>query len=170
MSMNLPKNAFTLIELLLVISVMTILTGAMIPSFTSYMKDQSIKQSVEQVKNDLRTIQNNVLTDSLPPEIPLTLPMYWGVLFEVNSPNYYYFHNASNSTCDGLKDETKKFVLPNSITSLDTYCIFFDFADGAASGSNYVAVKDNRTTMCVKVNSAGLISTGVWNEGSSACD
>lgn len=160
-----------MIELLIVISIMTILTGALIPSFTSYMKDQNIKQAIEQVKSDLRTIQNNALTDSLPAGVTLSLPLYWGISFVNNSSDYYYFVTDSTGvTCSTLHDNTKKFTLPNGVTPLDDYCTFFDFVDGSVSGDTYIAVEDTRSILCVKINDAGLISTGVWNEETLSCD
>jgi prepilin-type N-terminal cleavage/methylation domain-containing protein len=67
--MNLPikktSPAFTLIELLMVVSIITIISGAIIPSFTGYLKGQTLKNAKEQFKNDLRSIQNKSLTGSL---------------------------------------------------------------------------------------------------------
>lgn len=57
--------SFTLIELLMVVSIITIIAGATIPSFTGYLKGQTLKNAKEQFKNDLRSIQNKSLTGSL---------------------------------------------------------------------------------------------------------
>jgi len=168
--MQLSQKAFTLIELLIVISIIAILTGSMLPAFAKYIQGQNIKQAREQVKSDLRTLQNNALTDSVPEGVILTYPMYWGVLFEKGSNSYYYFTSTDNSTCDGLKDENKKFTLSETITSIDTYCLFFNFSNGNTTGSPYVALTDGRNTECVKINSTGLVVTGVWNDSTSNCD
>lgn len=171
--MYLPKNAFTMIELLVVVSIMTILTGAMIPSFASYIRDQNIKQALEQVKSDLRTVQNNALTDSVPNGIPLTSPLYWGVFFDAGTPNYYYFVTSQNSSCDpGDVDinQDRKFILPKSVVPVADYCLFFDFANGNVSGESYIALTDTNSISCIKVNTVGLISSGVWNTNSSTCD
>lgn len=171
--MYLPKHAFTMIELLVVVSIMTILTGAMIPSFTTYIRDQNIKQALEQVKSDLRTIQNNALTDSLPSGIPLTSPLYWGVFFDADTPNYYYFVSSQNNSCDpGDVDinQDRKFTLPKAVVPVSDYCLFFDFANGNVNGGNYIALTDTKGTSCLKINTVGLISSGVWNTDSNNCD
>ena len=151
---------------------MTILSGAMVPSFSKYIRSQNIKQAREQIKSDLRTLQNNALTDSAPVGVAPTSTMYWGVLFEVDSNEYHYFFRGNDTdTCATLKDENKKFKLPENIISKGTYCIFFNSSNGNTSGDSYVAIKDSNTVPnieCIKINPVGLISTGTWS--GSNCD
>jgi prepilin-type N-terminal cleavage/methylation domain-containing protein len=98
--MKLPVNklshSFTLIELLMVVSIITILAGATIPSFTGYLKGQTLKNAKEQFKNDLRSIQNKSLTGSLSDQnivgggvnSPGSPVRYWIVKFWFGQ-NYY---------------------------------------------------------------------------------
>jgi type II secretory pathway pseudopilin PulG len=66
--MSLPfkklSRSFTLIELLMAVSIMVIIAGVTIPSFTGYMKGQTLRNAQEQFKSDLRSVQNLALTGS----------------------------------------------------------------------------------------------------------
>lgn len=80
---------FTLIELLVVISIIAIITGAIVPNFNTYIKNQNLRQSGDQIKTDLRSIQNRALT-GVGYDI---YKGYWGVKFDtgISTTRYYYF-------------------------------------------------------------------------------
>lgn len=166
--MKLPKlNAFTLIELLVVVSIITIITGALIPSFSKYIKNQELVQSAEQVKSDLRTVQNNALAGaSVDEKIEIDgnslLPVYWGVKFTSGENFYTYFISTTDSNCDVEKTNKGKsntFKAGITLTS-DTSCIFFTFANGDASysGSNTIKITGTTGSKCIKVEETGLIN------------
>jgi len=104
---RLPR-AFTLIELLMVVSIITILAGATIPSFTGYLKGQTLKNAKEQFKNDLRSIQNKSLTGSLSDQniigggvtSPGSPVRYWIVKYWYGS-NYYRTYAVYDFTING---------------------------------------------------------------------
>ena len=68
----------TFVELLIVVSIITVLSAAAIPGFNTYITNQNLKQSVEQIKSDLRTVQNNVLGGAMAAEPGVE---YWGIDF-----------------------------------------------------------------------------------------
>jgi len=178
--MRLPTKAFTLIELLIVISLITAITGATIPSFVGYIKSQNVKQAREQVKSDLRSLQNNALTNSVPLGVTPTTPIFWGVRFLASSADYYYFAtpvnvNASNyNTCSSYipGGSLMKFTLPSNVFSNTNTCIIFDSNAGGTAMSNFnttngygfVALRDTASTVfeCIKIYSSGLITSGTW--------
>lgn len=55
-------RGFTLIELLVLISLFALISGAITVSYLSFERRQRLKNAVEQVKVDLRWMQNNALT------------------------------------------------------------------------------------------------------------
>lgn len=175
--MSLPNKAFTLIELLIVVSIIAILSSTMIPSFNSYIKSQNLKQAREQIKSDLRSIQTNALTNAAPSGSSLVSP-YWGLLFEAGSSSYYYFATSNSSStvsdCVSSKNEEQKYNLPNNISiSGSSVCIIFEPSTGSRPGSSLpVVIKENTSSQyeCININSEGLISTGTWDTATNKCN
>ena len=63
--MKLPRSVskgFTLVELMIVVGILAIVSGIMIPSFSTYTRNQTLKQAQENLKSDLRSAQNKALT------------------------------------------------------------------------------------------------------------
>lgn len=127
------SSGFTLIELMIVLALVALVAGLLIPGFTSYIKNQAKHQALEQVKSDLRTIQNRALTgvsasDSV---------NYWGVKFISKTSQYYYFTSAeaTDAVCTGITSANTEHSapLPQSVVIWGTGCIFFSFANGDAS-------------------------------------
>lgn len=57
-------RAFSLVELMIVVSVIAILTAGAIPSFTDFTRSQSLYQSFKTLKSDLRVAQARSLSGS----------------------------------------------------------------------------------------------------------
>ncbi len=173
---------FTLIELLVVISLMAIITGAIIPSFNTYIKNQNALQAVEQVKNDLRTVQNRALTGedsntdlNSPNKV---YPLYWGIRFVNNTANYTYFVSTTASGCLPAVSSTRgtSRKLPGGLVvknSSGDKCIFFSNknGDGSFSGTGAATIivgEQAASTGCrrLMVQSSGLIQV---DESNTSC-
>lgn len=175
------KNAqgFTLVELLIVISILVIVTGAAIPSFAGYIKNQGIKQAQEQLKSDLRNIQNKALTGALSDQTIGTSPVaYWGVRFSPGSGSgatrYEYFIAATNTSCpsgalpssqlQGYSDLASGIIVRASAYT----CVYFSIANGSISSSpsvtqlivGYSGSTASGDCRRVHFNSNGLIYSG----------
>ncbi|PIS23046.1 hypothetical protein COT49_02125 [candidate division WWE3 bacterium CG08_land_8_20_14_0_20_40_13] len=53
-----PKTAFTLVELLISLTIIAILMGTLIPTLGNFGKKQSVIQAVENFKSELETVQS----------------------------------------------------------------------------------------------------------------
>jgi prepilin-type N-terminal cleavage/methylation domain-containing protein len=90
------KAGFTLIEILMVISIIMLMTGALLPSFTNYLERQTLIQGVELFKSDIRTIQNKAMAGSAADvEVVVSgsvyeTPDYWVIQFRDGDPSNYY--------------------------------------------------------------------------------
>ncbi len=87
------KKGFTLIELVVVIAIMGVLASFLLPSFSELIKKQKLEQATEQVKNDLRVVQNRALTGTKQDEYS-----GWGLILSANSQTYQ-FCGRTDSGC-----------------------------------------------------------------------
>ena len=186
MNSNLPKRSagFTLIELLVVMSIVVIITAGIIPSFSGYIKDQNLKQAQEQLKSDLRTIQNRALTGALSDEKVGMAPgqpvLYWGVFFLAPSDNtgtnsYRSFITDAAVGCPPhIKSYQGTYTFKNNIKYFGpSVCLFFPIKNGdlirQGGEGNYIDLKyksngncvaesaGNKTCQRINFNEAGLI-------------
>lgn len=159
-------KGFTLIELLIVVSIIIILSGALLPSFVTYISNQTLKQAQEQVRNDLRSVQNNALAGTSADEIvDGDKVQYWGVKFDADSPSYVVFISDSNTNPDcNTPGPTKNTYKLTGDTFVKTGgCVFFDMKNGNISSSPttltqvIVGYEDDSACLGVTLSKFGMI-------------
>lgn len=145
------SNGFTLMELLIVVTIIAIITTAMVPSFAGYIKNQGLKQATEQLKSDLRTVQNKALTGaSSDLLIGGNAAKYWGVRFSSGAGNtgsnvYEYFVSDNNTTCPNAIPAAQAQGSSNISDDLQIKfsggykCLFFDMASGGVTSVPAIA-------------------------------
>lgn len=100
---------FTLVEILVVISIMVILVILVLPQFKDFNKSQNLKEGVEQLQSNLRIAQNNA-TSGVQCNSS-TQASNWYIKFIDNSS--YVFEN----TCPGMGYTfSKTYTLPSGVT------------------------------------------------------
>ncbi len=159
-------SGFTLVELLLVVSLIAVLSSLLIPGFSTYIDNQNIRQAQEILKSDLRTAQNNALTGVGSSD---TTVSYWGLKIpSQNATNYGFFKSAAATpeACDSASIETIATTLPGNVVVKDASgaCVFFSARNGDALFLNYgnndtllVGRPGEETCFGVQVNSAGMV-------------
>ncbi|HSX39429.1 MAG TPA: type II secretion system protein [Candidatus Saccharimonadales bacterium] len=170
---NTKTTGFTLIELLVVVSLIAIITGAIVPTFSAYIQNQNVRQAQEQIKSDLRTVENRALTGYGNSSGTI---QYWGLLIrQDNATSYYYFSSATNdlAACNAASTAEKSNTIPGSVVIRNgvasNWCIFFSLLNGDVSviKAGYssgafpvISVGSQTGTNCgyVSLNSAGLIT------------
>lgn len=174
--MNLPKysKGFTLLELLVSVSIIGIIAGGIIPSFSSYIKNQNLQQAQEQFKSELRTIQNKALTGALSDnQIPPgsgNYIQYWGVSFPSDhGSSVNIFVSTTNTACTGATIVSQgSFSISNNILYYNVpKCIFFNIKNGdittlvpsnvTSVNLNFQNKKDGDPGKNVYFNASGLI-------------
>ncbi|MBW6441751.1 type II secretion system GspH family protein [Patescibacteria group bacterium] len=178
--MNLPKysKGFTLVELLVTMSIIAIITGGIVPSFTGYIKNQNLKQAQEQFKSDLRTIQNRALTGAFSDrQLSGSYVSYWGALFTAGSgTSVEYFISVDNSCPPNYASTAEfqgTFTLPNDIkyyialTPIQTRCMFFDIRNGDIITEITIPItlkyEESGSGVDINFRPSGLIWTEVGN-------
>lgn len=172
MILPVKKSGFTLIELLLVITIISIITVGVIPEFSTYIRNQNLKQGQEQIKSDLRSTQNKALTGSLTDQLIGGFPMkFWGMKFTNESASYDYFISVTDATCpsnyiDGQyqgKGKLNNNLKIQNFTSGASGCLFFSVDNGGITspgfGSDVSVIVGYSATEVKNIffNSAGLI-------------
>jgi len=159
------NRGFTLVELLLVVSLIAVLSSFLIPGFSTYIDIQNIRQAQEQIKNDLRTVQNNALSGvgSSSPSVA-----YWGLkISSQNAANYGFFKSAAanSSACSGAAIEQNSTNLPGNVVVMGSSgaCVFFSLRNGDAvttgltNSTIKVGYAGQAACSGVQINSAGMI-------------
>ncbi len=170
--MKLPhshRNGFTLIELMVVVGILALISGIMIPSFSNYTRNQSLKQAQENFKSDLRSIQNRALTGTGSDKTYGTTPplpaLYWAISYTAGAGSYSVYLTHRND-CSTPVIESQTFNLPSNITFNSSGCLLFSLEDGSVyttgGGSiNTVNISlkhsASSTLKTVTVNRPGLI-------------
>ena len=150
MSPNLPRvfkdGGFTLVELLISITIIVIITVATVPSFAGYIKNQGLKQAQEQLKSDLRNVQNKALAGALSDTLVNGDPVaYWAVRFSAASNSYEYFISdvATAGACPSGAIPAAQLQGNSSIpTGMEVQsagykCLFFSMANGKITPINF---------------------------------
>jgi len=158
-------NGFTLVELLIVVSIIIVMSSFLIPGFTNYIDSQNIIQAKETLKSDLRTVQNRALTgeSSSDPNVE-----YWGIRFPSdNATQYNTFKSLENTAtaCNNATSTKTSEILPGGTVVRDAggACVFFSIRNGDANvvnkANNTFGLGYSGDSPCqgVEVNSAGLI-------------
>ncbi|HAI62801.1 MAG: Type IV pilus transmembrane protein FimT [candidate division WWE3 bacterium GW2011_GWF2_41_45] len=179
--MKLPRpinKGFTLVELMIVVSILAIVSGIMIPSFSSYTRNQTLKQAQENLKSDLRSLQNRALTGTGSDMLLNGLPAkYWAVSYS-STPGYnttYSFYLTSTGVCsttDPASSIQQTVTLPANVTisSSSAHCLLFSMEDGSVLEKNIAGViapitdttiklfhTSSTTSKDILINRAGMI-------------
>ena len=156
--MEKSARAFTLIELLIVVSIIIIMTATLVPSFDTYIKNQGLRQAQENIKSDLRTAQNKAMTG-----VGADLGVeYWGIRFTNGNDEYEFFNSTTTGNCTSLTASSFSEKLPGNvvINTTSTFCVYFSMYTGNTSDTT-IRVKEGSSCKRVEVNSAGLITSPV---------
>ena len=159
--LRLNQSGITVVELLVVVSIIAVLSGILVPSFTRYSESQNLRQAREKIKSDLRTAQNNAMTGSLSTTVD-----YWGVKFTNNNGTYSLF-NSTNTTCSSVNIVSTFAPLAGGVVLRGNYpnggCVFFseNIGDAFFSDTSEIMVgysgSSGNSCLGLTVNSAGLI-------------
>ena len=153
------KKAFTLVELLIVISVIGILTMAAIPVFTTAGSNQILVQNAENLKSDIRGVQAKSLSGAVN-----GLNGYWGVRFVCNGGKAIsYIIGQPASPTNPLTDVSGQ--LKNFSTGVYVECtanfqvVFLKLTGKPADGIGVtIRVNDgNGHTQVIEINSQGNV-------------
>lgn len=172
-------SAFTLVELMISISIIAILTIAAIPSFSGFSKSQAMAQGFKSLESDLRIAQSRSLSGATAPAGATVAPKAWGINFTNGASSYNIFtctpaqiptdytnYRYGNPKCDSSPYKT--VLLSPSIkinVSASPLDVVFDsqngsiYVNGNQVGANIgVTYSDGTGLKTINISSSGGIS------------
>lgn len=148
---------FTLIELLITVVIIALLTGLTIPYFQDFSKRQELQRGVEQVRTDLRTVQNRAVS-GVDRKVDTTEYFWWGISFTLESGTYEFCQGEDESApaCDLVVRERD---LPGAdLEVVAGRAIWFKMITGEVRNAGAITIGDSSgETASVTVSAGGRI-------------
>ena len=163
------KSGFTLVEMIVVISIIALISTIMLTNYRGGQKESTLQRAAQQVVSDLRRAQNMAISTK---ELGTTYG--YGVYFNSSGypTSYILFADADNDKYYDIGEEVEAAIeLPthiqiNSVSPSPVHIFFlppdpttFINADSTPGVSSTITLKieDVAKTKTVTVNTAGLI-------------
>lgn len=150
------KRAFTILELLIVMTVISVITGLGIWGLIMFRDNVDIESNYSSVHSYIQTVQNKSVNTTTTGFIPSefdprsdnfpSTPTYFGISFIEDTYNLY---SCRDSTIDGITcDVTEKNILKSN-NVFNTQCPFILFKTGrlSLSSANIVDMTSQRATV-----------------------
>lgn len=136
------QAGFSLIELLVVVTIILTLTGLGLAGYNNFNQRQILRQAAEGVKNSLRDAQNRALTGEKG-SICTGILDYWRFSINATTRTSYYI----TGRCAGSDFGQKNFNLPPNLTFRAAVNIDFKpLAQGTKSNATVTITIDQSTT------------------------
>lgn len=144
MSRRLRSAGFSLIELLIVVSIMGVLFAMSVPAYQNYMRSSALKSASHEIASSIQNLRSRAMSTRVPQTIH----------FAIDSTGAGDFHVHNGSV-------TNHWDLPRNITYASGSGTGFTLAtDGRSSASQYIILKDptgQRDTVSVQLSGIVLV-------------
>lgn len=146
-------NGFTLMEIIITLTILAIALAIAIPDFSNYITDYQMSSQINKVYSDLQFAKLYAITHKVQTIVSFDTD---------NSDNYEIYYKNGNSTIV-LKNVNAGYPMASNNTSTVTFDSH-GFADN--STMLYVNTQNNANPNCIIVNPTE-INTGEWKD--NAC-
>lgn len=106
-------TGFTLLELMVVITIMVILTTALVINLNSQKANRDIKIAENQIVSDLRKVISYTLAARVTPSSQTA--QYYVLKFDLSTPTKYYIQAISNASSNPTMELVETLNLPSGI-------------------------------------------------------
>jgi prepilin-type N-terminal cleavage/methylation domain-containing protein len=133
------QKGFSIIELLVVISILAVITTVSLPAIRQYNSRVDLKNTSQLVRDDLRALQNKAINGEIAPENATSKTRsYWALRIDNSADNYYETAPCTTfdfAACTSSQEYKKiklpdKFHLTHQITGKTKIVMFFSPIDG----------------------------------------
>lgn len=165
------KKGFSLVELIIVVSIIAILTAVIIPNLRKGEEVFALQRAVHKLAQDLRVASEIAMSGRIVPTPPFP-PGGYGIYFSgVNTNQYILFRDNDNQKDYDVGEEienlslAEKGVIIESISPATPLSIVFYPPDPTVTIKNIagtfseaiITLKQRNDRLSIRVNSAGLI-------------
>ena len=159
---KLSQNGFTLLELIVVFTVIAILSTVGLASFVNYSRAQVLQQAYSDLLNTLNTAKSNAFSQVKPPQCAsYTLE---GYSVSINTSTWKSY--SLNAICSGNKfvvstTNLKDVTINNSAASPPTTIpgnpptVFFSLLTGGVIGAGNIVLSGNGNTKTITITNVG---------------
>lgn len=166
---NLSQKGFTLLELIVVFTVIAILSTVGLASFVGYSRTQTLQQSYNDLINNLNTAKSNSFSQVKPPSCnSYTLN---GYKLSINTSNLNPVTKPAwrsydlSAICSGNTFVVKTVILPTGVSFNNTTAIppttttnvFFSLLTGGVVGAGNMVLSAYSNTKTVTISNIGGI-------------
>lgn len=154
------SKGFSLVEVLVVIFVISLLSGSVSASYWSSQKRYYVSKAVQRLTVDLRRAQNMALAGATQGAV---VPKGYGVYTQSDSQYIIFYNNDSNKAYNGSSVLFETIALDNATLSPTAASIYFTspsstaYIGGANSGSQTFTITNGGNSKTVVVDSSGKI-------------
>jgi prepilin-type N-terminal cleavage/methylation domain-containing protein len=151
------RNGYTLIEIIIVVTIMGLLVGASIAGFNTLNQRQTVLSAGREVVSIMRTAQQRAAA-GIKPEGTCDQLLGYSVRGTVNSAQYTLSNVCLNS---GVPTTTllRTYQMGTGVTFAQTFTVQFNVQTGGAGGDiGDIALRTTAHTYTLNVNASGDIS------------
>jgi Tfp pilus assembly protein FimT len=151
------SNGYTLIELLIAVSLTIILSGFGIAGFNNFNRNQVVNSAGKKIAEELKYTQSLVINQQKPLNGCITLNGY-NFSITNSSTGTYSITAVCTPACDGDDCIIKTETLGISLSGASS--VYFNILTSGVTiiGENYLSITGNNLTKYVKICSGGEIS------------
>lgn len=150
------NKGFTLIELIIVASIILLISGGVLTNYNSYNETQRLKQAAITLKSHLRLAQAKALSGAKP---GINCTTFVGYRVTFTGSSYSYTPQCSNRTVD---EQRSTYTLPTGVTFA---AVPPSFDLSVLTGSSTVATNLTLTSMSRTYVLAVSVSGDITDEG-----
>lgn len=147
------SKGFTLIEMLVVFTLVGLLTASGLSAFLSYNKKQTFQTTVADISHTLNVLKSKALSNAKPSECGLAALEGYELSYTTGGTSY-----STQVRCGGESYPISTVALPNKITFGAGTTTFFQASTGTTAQPVTITLTGNDQTATIQVETTGVIS------------
>jgi prepilin-type N-terminal cleavage/methylation domain-containing protein len=167
------QKGFTLIELIIAISVIVISSSLLLASYKNDGKKNALLLAGQKMVSDIKTAQSASFTSK---KLETTLPYGWGIYFDIANNHYITFADLDNDKLYDVAEKNQEIDLSQNITldsitannttynqanlffEIDSGSVLFEGSQFSTETSTIKIINQDNTPGYITINNMGAIS------------